>query len=114
MIERRKRREFLRMMVVTPVGGYLAASCKGSKKSVVAVKDAKKASPCDDLTGVPAVDIEKRKSLGYTNLSPIPDSMCSNCQLFIPQKEGAECGGCLLFAGPVSPEGYCTYWAPVV
>lgn len=119
MDHKNERREFLQrcwqMTVIAPVAGFWLAGCGSTKKGATANKTAKAAvNPCEDLTGVPTVDVEKRKSLGYTSLSPIPDKECSNCQLFIPQKEGAECGGCLLFAGPVSPEGYCTYWAPVV
>ncbi|MFB9292641.1 high-potential iron-sulfur protein [Persicitalea jodogahamensis] len=117
MKQENERRNFLRkcwqMTFVAPLAGLWLAGCGSSKKSVATDKKLK-ATPCEDLTGVPAVDVEKRKSLGYTNLSPIPDKECRNCQLFIPPKEGSECGGCLLFAGPVSPEGYCTYWAPQV
>jgi hypothetical protein len=52
--------------------------------------------------------------LGYVSQSPQPDSQCDNCKLWVPAKEGVECGGCLLFTGPVSPGGHCTYWAPQV
>ena len=95
-------------------GAGLALGC--TKNSTPSRKKDKVSAtnPCEDLTEVPAVDVEKRKSLGYTSLSPIPDKECRTCQLFIPPKEGAECGGCLLFAGPVAPEAYCTYWAPRV
>ncbi len=117
MEQKNKRREFLQkcwhMTAVVPLAGLWLAGCGGAKKGRAA-GNKPQTNPCEDLTGVPVVDAEKRKSLGYTSLSPIPDKQCNNCQLFIPQKEGAECGGCLLFAGPVSPEGYCTYWAPVV
>ena len=70
-------------------------------------------NPCDDLTGVSPEEIEKRKKLAYVNKSPLPDSQCSNCALYIPPKEGKGCGGCLLFKGPVRAEGYCAYWAPI-
>ena len=119
MEQRNERRDFLQkcwqMTAIAPVAGLWLTGCGSAKKGAAASKKPKVTlNPCEDLTGVPAVDVEKRKSLGYTSLSPIPDKQCNNCQLFIPPKEGAECGGCLLFAGPVSPEGYCTYWAPVV
>ncbi len=70
-------------------------------------------NPCDDMTGVSPAEIEKRKKLAYVNKSPIPDSTCSNCALYMPPAEGKACGGCLLFKGPVRAEGYCAYWAPV-
>lgn len=119
MNQKKERREFLQkcwqMTAIVPVAGLWLTGCGSTKNSTSASKKAQAAvNPCEDLTDVPTVDVEKRKSLGYTSLSPIPDKECSNCQLFIPQKEGAKCGGCLLFAGPVSPEGYCTYWAPIV
>lgn len=115
-----ERRNFLQkcvqMTLLAPVAGLLVMGCASARKekTVNQKTSVTTANPCEDLVGVPTVDVEKRKSLGYTSLSPIPDNHCSNCQLFIPPKAGLECGGCLLFAGPVSPEGYCTYWAPIV
>lgn len=70
-------------------------------------------NPCDDLTGVSAEEIEKRKKLAYVNKTPIPDSHCSNCTLYIPPAKDKPCGGCLLFKGSVRLEGYCAYWAPI-
>ncbi|MDB5262770.1 MAG: hypothetical protein JWQ14_2051 [Adhaeribacter sp.] len=69
--------------------------------------------PCDDLTGVPASEIDKRKKLAYVNKSPIPESKCGNCNLYLPPGKDKACGGCMLFKGPVRAEGYCTYWAPI-
>ena len=70
-------------------------------------------NPCDDLTGVSAEEIEKRKKFAYVNKSPIPDSQCGNCALYIPPGAGKPCGACLLFKGPVRSEAYCAYWAPI-
>lgn len=115
-----ERRTFLQkcvqMTFMAPATGLLVMACASAKtaKKVNQKASAAIVNSCEDLTGVPTVDVEKRKSLGYTSHSPIPDNHCRNCQLFIPPKAGLECGGCLLFAGPVSPEGYCTYWAPIV
>lgn len=72
-----------------------------------------KKNPCDDLTGVSQEEVEKRKKLAYVNKTPIPDSHCSNCALYLPPGKDKACGGCLLFKGPVRPEGYCAYWAPI-
>lgn len=71
------------------------------------------ANPCDDLTGVPASEVDKRQKLAYVNKSPIPDSKCGNCNLYLPPAKDKACGGCMLFKGPVRSEGYCTYWAPI-
>lgn len=80
------------------------------KKAVQAVQK----NPCDNLTGVSAEEIEKRKKLAYVTKTPIPDSHCSNCALYLPPP-GADkpCGGCILFKGPVRADGYCAYWAPI-
>lgn len=74
---------------------------------------AEQKNPCDDLTGVTAEEIEKRKKLAYVNKTPIPDSHCSNCTLYLPPAKDKPCGGCMLFKGPVRQEGYCAYWAPI-
>jgi hypothetical protein len=79
------------------------------KKAVQPVKK----NPCDDLSGVSADEIEKRKKLAYVTKTPIPDSHCSNCTLYLPPAKDKPCGGCLLFKGPVRPDGYCAYWAPI-
>lgn len=116
-----KRRAFLQQCLQISLGitagGVVLASCATStKKSTPQSKEnaGTASGPCDDLSGVDPVDVDKRKALGYTKLSPIQDKQCNNCKLWIPEKEGKECGGCMLFAGPVSPEGHCTYWAPQV
>jgi hypothetical protein len=120
MVEKKSRRVFLQKccsMAFTGSGIMLLASCGSSKNAATktpAKTTAVKENPCDDLTGVDPVDVEKRKALGYVNLAPSPDKQCDACKLWVPAAEGKECGGCLLFAGPVSPEGNCTYWAPQV
>src|SRR5687768_9678134 len=70
-------------------------------------------NPCDDLTGVAPGELEKRKKFAYVNVSPMPDSRCGNCKLFLPPGAGKACGACMLFKGPVREAGYCTYWAPL-
>jgi hypothetical protein len=71
------------------------------------------ADPCDDLTGISPGEIDKRKKLAYVNKSPLADSRCGNCGLYVPPADGKPCGGCMLFKGPVQAGGYCTYWAPI-
>jgi len=77
-----------------------------------AVQAAQK-NPCEDLSAVSAEEVEKRKKLAYVTKTPIPDSHCSNCTLYIPPSKDKQCGGCMLFKGPVRPDGYCAYWAPI-
>jgi len=69
-------------------------------------------NPCDDLSKVSAEEIAKRKKLAYVSQSPVENNQCANCNLYIPAPE-KPCGACLLFKGPVSPEGHCAYWAPI-
>lgn len=69
--------------------------------------------PCDDMTGVSAEELAKRKKLAYVNKSPIEDNHCGNCALYLIPAKGKACGGCALFKGPVRSEGYCAYWAPI-
>lgn len=70
-------------------------------------------NPCDNLTGVAPTELEKRKKFAYVPVSPIADSKCGNCKLFLPPGAGKPCGNCMLFKGPVRESGYCTYWAPI-
>lgn len=69
---------------------------------------------CDDLSKTPEAEIKKREGFGYVEESPMPEKHCTNCNLYLPPKEGQTCGGCALFQGPVFEEAYCTYWAPIV
>lgn len=95
-------------------GSSVSSMAKGgdSKKQPKTPQPALK-NPCDDLSGVSVEEVEKRKKLAYVNKTPIPDSHCSNCALYLPPTKDKPCGGCLLFKGPVRAEGYCAYWAPI-
>ncbi len=96
-------------LVLSNCGSSKAISSKGASEKKVA-----KQNTCEDLTGVDPVDVEKRKALGYVSVSAVPDKQCDSCKLWVPAAEGKDCGGCLLFAGPIAAEGNCTYWAPQV
>lgn len=67
--------------------------------------------PCNDFSEVSKKDLTTRKKLGYVNESPIADMTCDKCNLWLPPAANKQCGGCMLFKGPVYPSGYCTYWA---
>lgn len=107
------RRSFLRntfssgMLLLT--GGLLAAGCGDGKKENKAEEEL---TSCQDYSHLAEEDLAARKKLGYTDTSPDPEKYCRLCNLYKPPKEGAKCGGCLLFKGPVEAEGTCTYWAP--
>lgn len=122
--EKYSRRMFIGKFVLTSsitLGtGMLIA---GNSESIMAGEDDSKLkaqnpqsaqkNPCDDLSGVSAEEVAKRKKLAYVNKTPIPDSSCSNCALYLPPGKDKPCGGCMLFKGPVRADGYCAYWAPV-
>lgn len=94
-------------------GGMLLSSCGGEKKEQNSQESTASADPCDIKT-VSAEELKKRQDLGYVDESPIADNQCNNCNLFLPPTAKKDCGGCMLFKGPVNAEGYCTYWAPKV
>lgn len=122
MDRRFSRRKFIHKFIISGtlfVGGASFLNSCNSKKSgekkaengnVNARADVES---CDDLSGVSAGELEKRNRLAYVEKSPMSDSRCDNCSLYLPPSEKSECGGCMLFEGPVFAEAYCTYWAPV-
>lgn len=81
-------------------------------KSVTGTKSDPEQS-CDDLSGVSNDELNKRHSLGYVPKSPVSDSFCGTCSLFITGTK-ENCGECFLFKGPVHAEGYCIQFAPKV
>ncbi len=105
----RDRRKFLQL------GFYLGSSwvltaCMGCR----AKPEAPNFTSCNDFSQLTDDDLQIRKRFGYVEVSPIEESNCLNCNLWLPAKDEVKCGGCQLFAGPVQDLGYCTYWAPIV
>ncbi len=110
--DRRKfiRKHFILSSVFLGAAAILSA-CISKQDSQKEEKNGVKTDPCEDLSGLSKNDIEVRSKLGYVKKSPLPDKVCSNCKLYIPPAAGKECGGCMLFKGPVYSSGYCIYWA---
>lgn len=97
-------------------GVFFISGCGDGKKPAKETKDAgetKKPESCSDLSGVSEEEKDKRKKLGYVEETPIADSKCGNCKLYLPPGENEHCGSCSLFKGPVEENGYCTYYAPL-
>lgn len=96
-------------------GAALLSSCNSEQPGVDEKKPATiSGNSCDDLSDVSAEELDKRHRMGYVNKSSAPENYCGNCSLFIPKasgEENQECGGCLLFKGPVYKEGHCIQWA---
>lgn len=112
------RRKFINKILGTGsllFGGALFLNSCNTNESSGGEGEKKKQStsedPCNDLTGVSDGELKKRQSLGYVTKSPVPESYCGNCSLYIPPKEETGCGGCLLFKGPVEAQGHCVQWA---
>ncbi len=70
------------------------------------------ADPCADLSGLSESDIQLRETLQYVAETPNPEERCDNCEYWIDDQHGPQCGGCTLFAGPVHPAGWCVSWVP--
>jgi hypothetical protein len=99
------RRDLLRSSlgagVVAAGAGVLGVACKGAPKEF----------HCDDTTGLPAADVETRKTLGYVDRSADPSKRCDGCQQYIAPPGADSCGACKLFdKTPVHPSGYCKSW----
>ena len=63
--------------------------------------------PCNDMSVLSIQELEKRQKFGYEKKSTYPERFCGNCGLHIPPVSEKDCGGCLLFNGPVNSDGYC-------
>jgi hypothetical protein len=88
---------------------FLFPGCGNKKNNTY---DLEEITDCSDLSGLDEAEVNKRKTLGYLEVTPIADNTCGNCQLYLPARQNSKCGGCQLFKGPVLENAYCTYWAP--
>lgn len=95
-------------------GKLLLSGCNSDKGARKKGQSTAPIDPCNDFSGVSENDKNARKKLGYVKESPHADMKCNNCNLWLPPAAGKECGGCMLFKGPVYSTAYCTYWAPQV
>jgi hypothetical protein len=110
------RRAFVLKSAVSCLGIFAGVfgSCDQKKPDRDNKAGDMKLDPCDDFENVSESDLALRQKFGYVNKSPIPENQCNNCNLYLPGKTAKDCGGCMLFKGPVYAFGYCTYWAPRV
>lgn len=83
-----------------------SASPAGSGKSTTG-----QPPDCSDMRGVSDADRKAREALGYEAAATDPERRCSGCALYVPPKDGG-CAGCMLFKGPVLPEGSCIQFQP--
>ena len=108
------RRKFIQRKFFLITGflgmGFVLNGCDQKKPAAKESKAGAAVDPCKDFSAVSKKDEEIRKKLGYVNESPIADMTCDKCNLWLPPAAENQCGGCMLFKGPVYPSGYCTYW----
>ncbi len=83
--------------------GVLLKGCGNGEEAV---------DPCGDLSGLSESDIQLRDALNYVAETPNPAERCDNCEYWVADQHGEQCGGCTLFAGPVHPAGWCSSWVP--
>ncbi len=76
--------------------------------SELAVVDA---STCQGYDTIDEAGMTMRTTLTYTDSSPEAGKHCGNCLLQKAHEADSNCLGCQLFAGPVSPAGWCQSWA---
>lgn len=99
------RKDFLKKLagssVAVAAGASLITACGESKPA----KD-----PCTDTSGLSESDKTMRQNLGYVEKTPDVSKNCKNCQLYKMPEGGSKCGGCTLFGGPVTDNGYCNSW----
>src|SRR5690606_41079012 len=111
------RRAFLARLVALGAGApaVLAACGGGNDPGAPPAVDAATCRGYDPETA------SLRRTLGYTDASPVSGQYCNNCRFYTPPASaGDRCGGCPLIPGvgggapgPVAPDGYCRSWAPV-
>ena len=113
------RRAFLGRTLAIGAAGLgatsLLAACEGdSAAGNSATDEAVNSSACTGYDTLSDTDLSARQALGYVDRTPNEAQRCSNCRFKGSYAADASCIGCTLFAGPVSPGGYCTGWAAAV
>jgi hypothetical protein len=111
-VRRMGRRQWIKAL--TPLAGLMAAGyTSGCSGADVGQEVRKTDGPpdCNDLKGLSEDDRKAREALGYEASATDPERRCSGCALYVPPKEGG-CAGCMLFKGPVLPEGSCIQFQP--
>lgn len=109
------RKEFLKqfgLVGVSAIGAStLLAACGGGGESASSDQQAAAtpADPCRDTSSLTQADKDLRTNLGYVEDTENAEQRCDNCQLY-KQPENGGCGGCLLFNGPVTSNGWCKSW----
>ncbi len=96
-------------------GSTLLAACGGGDGEAETVGEGEyavvEASSCEGFDALDEQALSARQALNYQDRSPEEGEYCGNCQFQQAYAEDDSCLGCTLFAGPVSPGGWCASWA---
>ncbi|WP_018626243.1 high-potential iron-sulfur protein [Niabella aurantiaca] len=123
MQDRRKfLKRFLFSATTTAFGAVLLQGCGNNEQPAEKPAEAPKTgepatvpeqqgSAIIDSSEMTQEDFDKRKNLGYVEKTPMEDNRCDNCALYLKPEGDSKYGGCQLLRGPISPGGYCPYWA---
>lgn len=108
------RKNFLKKVSMLGLAGagagvFLKGCGNGEEAPVVKEEPV---DPCGDISGLSESDLMLRDALQYVPETPNPEQRCDNCEYWVGDQHGPQCGGCTLFAGPVNPAGWCASWVP--
>ena len=111
------RRSFLGRFVTVGAAGLgatsLLAACGGEAETGATSSTSSQgvdASSCEGYDALDASALQTRQALGYVDATPREGQNCANCRFYTQPAGASPCGGCQLFAGPVSPDGWCQSW----
>ena len=96
-------------------GSTLLAACGGGGADTAATGDSPyavvEASTCQGYDALDQQALAARQALNYADVTPEEGQYCGNCRFKQDYAQDSNCLGCQLFAGPVSPAGWCQSWA---
>jgi hypothetical protein len=93
------RRKLLVSTVQLTVGGALASAVAGKAN----------AAACVDVKSLDAGEQATRNELHWMAATTNAAQPCTNCGFFM--STSADCGTCMIFNGPTTPNGHCDSWA---
>ena len=110
-----RRRFIMKLLAINAMMAWFLrflSGCGGSSEKKEGTDTLTEGS-CQDLSSLSEQELKVREGFAYVDESPDSTSSCENCNLWLPPEKGRECGGCMLFKGPVVAKGHCTYWVPL-
>ena len=95
------RRKLLVQTVQLSIGGALATAVAGKAGAADAA--------CVDVKKMDAGDQSTRNELHWVAMTTNPEQPCTKCGFYM--STSADCGSCMIFNGPTTPNGHCDSWA---